>query len=134
VISLTIVAAVDDLFFAARIRETARQAGVTVEIVEVAQFEAAWAGRQDKNGVASVIVDLSSPGAVDLIRRLKHDPQNEPVRIVSFVSHVASDLISAARNAGCDQVMARSAFTRELPDLLRRLSAGPSKDPAAMNN
>lgn len=120
---MSVMAAVDDLFFAARIRETARQVGVPVEIVPAAQFEAALARRQDRNGTSFVIVDLNSTEAVDLIRKLKANAYSSPIFIVGFASHVASELIAAARMAGCDQVMARSAFTQQLPDLLRRLCA-----------
>jgi DNA-binding NarL/FixJ family response regulator len=117
---LALIAAVDDLFFATRIRETARQAGVPVEVVPAAQCESLLA-RRNANGVASsVIVDLNSTGAVELIRNLKARTAGRPF-ILGFVSHVASDQISAARQAGCDQVMARSAFTQQLPELLQRL-------------
>jgi DNA-binding NarL/FixJ family response regulator len=119
---LTLIAAVDDLFFATRIRETARQAEVPVEVVPAAQCESSVA-RRNANEAACVIVDLNSAGAVDLIRRLKARTDSRPF-ILGFVSHVASDQISAARQAGCDQVMARSAFTQQLPDLLRRLGTG----------
>jgi hypothetical protein len=34
------------------------------------------------------------------------------------VSHVRGDLIDAARAAGIDQVLARSAFVTKLPDLI----------------
>jgi hypothetical protein len=74
--------------------------------------------------VASVIVDLNCAGAVELIRKLKAGREARPF-VLGFVSHVASEQISAARMAGCDQVMARSAFTQQLPELLRQLSAEP---------
>ena len=118
------IAAVDDLFFAARISETARQAGVPVQVIGTAQFESALArllGATGEEEVTSVIVDLNARDAVGLIQRLKSGEDTKSLFIVGFASHVASDLIAAAREAGCDQVMARSAFTKQLPELLRRL-------------
>jgi len=40
------------------------------------------------------------------------------VKTVGFLSHVQKDLAVAAKEAGCDRVMARSAFTRDLPKVL----------------
>jgi DNA-binding NarL/FixJ family response regulator len=123
---LSVLAAVDDLFFATRIRETARQFGVPVEIVPAAKFELALSGRADGDEVTSVIVDLNSTEAIELIRRLKTASRTRDVPILGFVSHVAADRIAEARSAGCDRVMARSAFTQQLPELLRQLHAGRS--------
>ena len=122
---LALIAAVDDLFFAARIRETARQVAVPIDIVSAAAIESRLAGRQAGNESTAVIVDLSSSGAPELIRRLKKGPEARRFFVVGFASHVASDLIAAAREAGCDQVMARSAFTKQLPELLQQLAARP---------
>jgi DNA-binding NarL/FixJ family response regulator len=121
---MPVMAAVDDLFFGARISETARQTGVPVQVIGTAQFESALAEllrATDKEEVKSVIVDLNARDAVGLIQRLKNAEDAKSLFIVGFASHVASDRIAAARDAGCDQVMARSAFTRQLPELLRRL-------------
>jgi CheY-like chemotaxis protein len=116
----TIVALVEDLFFLAKIRETAKAVGVTVVTYDARRGSAAIAEAQPQ----AIILDLNSRGlsAVDWIRALKSDPATSPIRIVGFVSHVQEGLISAARAAGCDSVMARSAFTQQLPDLLRRLA------------
>ena len=115
----TIVALVEDLFFLAKIRETAKAVGVTVVTNDARRGSAAIAEAQPQ----AIILDLNSRGlpAVDWIRALKSDPATRPIRIVGFVSHVQEELISAARAAGCDSVMARSAFTQQLPDLLRSL-------------
>jgi len=43
--------------------------------------------------------------------------------VLGFASHVAAETIAAARGAGCDEVLARSAFTRRLPELLRKLAS-----------
>jgi DNA-binding NarL/FixJ family response regulator len=53
-------------------------------------------------------------------------------RIVAFVSHVRADLVAAARAAGADEVMARSAFVQRLEPMLAALSASraPTQPPA----
>ena len=55
---------------------------------------------------------------LELLRTVKSDETTQRVRTVGFLSHVQGDLALAARNAGCDHVMARSAFTRDLPRIL----------------
>jgi hypothetical protein len=39
--------------------------------------------------------------------------------VLGFLSHVQHDLKAAAAEAGCDRILPRSAFTAELPDILR---------------
>jgi DNA-binding NarL/FixJ family response regulator len=121
----TIVALVDDLFFLAKIRETAKVLGITVVTGDWRRGPAAIAEAQPQ----AIIVDLNFRGlpAVDWIRTLKANPTTRPIRIVGFASHVQEQLISAARAAGCDSVMARSAFTQQLPNLLRSLVSDGKK-------
>jgi len=116
----TVVALVDDLFFLTKICETAKVAGITVVEIDPQRGSAAIAEAQPQ----AILLDLNSRrlGAIDWIRTLKADPATRPIRIVGFVSHVEEQLISAARAAGCDSVMARSAFTQQLPNLLRSLA------------
>ena len=38
--------------------------------------------------------------------------------MVGFLSHVQKDLAVAARERGCDRIMARSAFVKDLPRIL----------------
>jgi hypothetical protein len=39
--------------------------------------------------------------------------------VVAFLSHVQAELAAGARQAGADEVMARSAFVNQLPALLQ---------------
>ena len=114
-----IVALVDDLFFLARIQETAKVVGITLVKVDTRRGSAAVAEAHPQ----AIILDLGSRSlpSVDWIRALKADPATQAIRIVGFVSHVQEQLIADARAAGCDSVMARSAFTQQLPNLLRSL-------------
>jgi DNA-binding NarL/FixJ family response regulator len=63
-----------------------------------------------------VVVDLGRPGVLEVLRELQTvDPRP---RVVGFGSHVDRALLDRARAAGCDEVLARSAFFGRLPDLL----------------
>ena len=116
---MPVIAVVDDLIFAARIRETARQVNVEVELTPTAALH----DRTGRGGVDAVILDLGAPSALDSLRTLKANPATASARVVGYASHVATETIQAARAGGCDEVVARSAFTRQLPNLLKRLGA-----------
>jgi hypothetical protein len=51
---------------------------------------------------------------------MKADPELAAIPSIGFVSHVQTELIDAARQAGVDEVLARSAFTMRLPEILAR--------------
>jgi CheY-like chemotaxis protein len=114
---MSIVAGVDDLFFLAKILDAARRVGVAVEGVPAAKTQECLL----QAGAKAVILDLNSASAVDTIRELKSDPATREVPVVGFVSHVATEVVSSAKNAGCDVVLARSAFSKQLPELLGKL-------------
>ena len=65
-----------------------------------------------------LIVDLNITGAdaLEAIRLAKARPV--PVRVVAFLSHVQVELAATAREAGADEVMARSGFSARLPEIL----------------
>ncbi len=61
-----------------------------------------------------VVVDLSRPGVLDVLA----DVSALGVSVIGFGSHVDTDTLTAARAAGCDQVLALSAFFGRLGELL----------------
>ena len=67
-----------------------------------------------------IIFDLNCAKAdpINTLAALKQDPQLEAIRTIGFVSHVDAGTIQAARQAGCDEVMARSAFAGNLAAIL----------------
>ena len=67
-----------------------------------------------------VIFDLNS-SRLDPMRRIaemKADPELKSVRTLGYVSHVDTATVAAARAAGIDEVLARSAFSARLADIL----------------
>ncbi len=112
-----ILAAVDDFLFRSKIRATAKQAGVTVTFAKT-PAELLEQARTLKPSL--VIFDLNSPtmAPVETIAAMKQDAALAPIRTLGFVSHVDVDAIHAAREAGADDVMARSAFAGQLGDIL----------------
>jgi hypothetical protein len=55
---------------------------------------------------------------MEAIAAMKADPELTAIRTLGYVSHVDSASIEAARAAGVDQVLARSAFTERLGEIL----------------
>jgi hypothetical protein len=73
-------------------------------------------GAPNREAVDLVVVDLSRPGVIAMVEGLD---RSAGLRIIGFGSHVDRDLMRSARDAGCDQVLARSAFFSQLPAVLR---------------
>jgi hypothetical protein len=85
-----------------------------------AEFVSSVAGlrrRLDEAGTAveTVVVDLARPGVLDAVVAIR---PATGARIIGFGAHVERDLLAEARRAGCDEVLARSAFFARLDDLL----------------
>ena len=111
---------VDDLFFLSKIQQTAKLLGLRVEVVSPGEL----AERVAQIPVCGVILDLNhrSGSALDTLRAIKADAKIGATRVVGFLSHVQTDLATAAREAGCDLVLARSTFSQKLPELLRDMA------------
>jgi DNA-binding NarL/FixJ family response regulator len=116
-----ILTVVEDIIFISKIQLTAQLAGVEIEVVAPGQVR----DRLSHPDVRAVIFDLNhrSGSVVEVIRSLKSGGAAKHIRFVGFLSHVQGDLAAAAREAGCDMVMARSSFSQQLPELLRQLAA-----------
>ena len=113
-----VLAAIDDIFFKAKVRAAAEALGVEIEFARDAErcVEAAR-----RNAPALVVADLHAercdPFAI--AERFKSDAGLSSVPLVGFFSHVQTELQQRARLAGFDQVLPRSAFVQRLPAILR---------------
>ena len=114
-----ILAILDDLLFTSKIRATAKQIGATLS---VAKSRDSALAEMRANLPALVIIDLNNPRTdpLGIIAEMKRDPALASIPTVGFVSHVQTELIDAARQAGVTDVMARSMFAERLPQILAR--------------
>ena len=112
--SHSVIAVVDDMFFASKIRATAEALGVEISFArsKAAVFEA----KPDL-----ILVDLHNQkiDPVSLAADLKADERTAEIPLVGFFSHVHTDLQKKALAAGFDQVLPRSVFSRDLARLLK---------------
>jgi len=113
---------IEDLFFIAKIQETARKLGVKVGFVKNdKEAIAALVGGEEEDRPGLIVFDLNNANAkpLTLIPKLKTKLKRS-TSIVGFLSHLQGDLKAKAVEAGCDTVMPRAAFSQNLPNLLRR--------------
>ena len=113
---------IEDLFFLAKIQETARKLGVKVAFVKNdKEALAQLTGGEEADRPGLIVVDLNNANAkpLTLIPKLKAKLKRS-TSIIGFLSHLQGDLKAKAVEAGCDTVMPRSAFSQNLPNLLRR--------------
>jgi CheY-like chemotaxis protein len=127
-----VFAFVEDLFFLSKIQDTGRKMNVKVEFVK---NEKELAERMKSNGEEKpslIIFDLNNANAkpLTLIPKLK-SKLKKGTSIIGFLSHVQGDLKQKAHEVGCDMVLPRSAFSQNLPQLLRRHGAIEAEPGAA---
>jgi CheY-like chemotaxis protein len=110
---------VDDLLFTSKIRTAAAKLGVPVTF---ARSGAAALESMRQSRPSAVIFDLDSARLDPLatLAAMRGDPDLDAIPTVGFVSHVHVDVVDAARRAGIGEVMARSAFTNRLAEILTR--------------
>ena len=115
--SRRVLAAVEDLLFRSKISETASSLGIEAAFPRSPKrlLEALRESPPDL-----LVLDLNSARfePLALLQTIRSDEATEDVSTVGFLSHVQKDLAVAAREAGCDRVVARSAFTKDLPRIL----------------
>lgn len=113
-----VIAAIDDIFFASKVRAAAEVLDVDVRFVRT--FEQLKASAAEETPYL-IVVDLHSEkvDALALAKMVKADEKLRSLELLGFFSHVQTDLQRAAIKAGYDKVVARSVFSRDLAEILR---------------
>ena len=121
---------IEDLFFQAKIQETARKLGVKVEFVKGDKDSVMkLSDVPDAERPTLLVFDLNNLNAkpMSLIPKFKAKLK-KATSIIGFLNHLQGDLKMKAIEAGCDTVMPRSAFSQSLPSLLRRYGMEEEED------
>lgn len=117
-----VLALVDDLFFQAKIMETARHAGVDLRVCGTAE---ALLNEVAQRSPKLILVDLNARSRpVESLAQIESAARG--AQIIAFLSHVQTDLAAQARAAGCSAVMPRSQFSRDLATILARVKSESS--------
>jgi hypothetical protein len=121
---------IEDLFFLAKIQETARKLGVKVEFVKGdKETLTRLTDLPDAEKPGLLVFDLNNVAAKPMTLIPKYKAKlKKATSIVGFLNHLQGDLKLKAVEAGCDTVMPRSAFSQTLPNLLRRYGIEDEED------
>jgi CheY-like chemotaxis protein len=110
-----VLGVLDDLLFTVKIADAAKRNGLQTQFVK---SEAdALAAAADHPMLVIVDLNANSVDPIALIPKLK---ELGKIQVIAFVSHVQGELKQRAHEAGADMVMARSAFSTNLPQILKR--------------
>lgn len=113
---------IPDLLFSVRVVDVIRAQGGVPDVVDSAS--GLWEAIQ--RWPALVLIDLAAPDDWrGVVQRAKTLPHTRRIPIIAFGSHVNTDALKAARQAGVDHAWARSRFVEQLPELVRSYLAQP---------
>src|ERR1700733_7884772 len=105
---------IDDLFFLAKIQESARKLGVKVEFVKgEKETVTRLCDLPEGERPRLLVFDLNNANAKPLTLIPKFKTKfKKATSVIGFLSHLQGDLKMKASEAGCDTVMPRSAFSQ----------------------
>ncbi len=116
-----VLALIDDIFFQAKIGETAKQLGLEFRACTTVD---ALESELTREPPKLVVIDLNArANPLDAISRVTMSAQ--ATALIGFLSHVQVDLAEKARAAGCREVMPRSKFTQNMATILGRAKSDP---------
>jgi len=121
---LPVVALLSDLMLGSRLDSLSEQTEISLTIAP----DFAAAETRLGHEIVAVVLDLADP-VFSFARSLALIRERAPgARVIAVYPHVRDDLRAMAQEAGCDVVMPRSAFSSNLPQILRRHGAPDDLD------
>ncbi len=114
-----VLAVLQDLFFTVKIHEAAKRAGLPVEFVK-SEKDALDKASGERPVLIILDLNFADVDALRLIRTLKAEEATKKIGLIGYLSHIQGELKQQAQEAGCDTVLARSAFSQNLPQILKR--------------
>ncbi len=116
-----IIAVMDDLFFSSKIREAAKPLGLNIEFIKNTD---GLIEKLESQKLSLLIFDLNSKtyDPTEFIKYLKSSPTLKDIPVLGYLSHVQTELKEEADKAGCDLVLPRSKFSKDLREILTKYS------------
>jgi CheY-like chemotaxis protein len=108
-----VIAAIPDLFFRAKVLETAKSLSVPVEVARDAD-ELLQQVRAEKPRLVLLDLMAAAMQPLDTLVAL------EGIPVVGFLAHERVELREQALAAGCGEVLTKGQFSASLPSILRR--------------
>jgi PleD family two-component response regulator len=116
-----ILAVVEDLLFTVKISDAAKRAGLDVEFVK-SERDVIDKATNEKPLLIILDLNFAAVQPLKLISKLKSNGEMKQISVIGYLSHVQGELKQQAQEAGANVVMARSAFSQNLPQILKRHS------------
>ena len=119
---MKIAAAIHDMMFSSKVNAAAKGNGHTVTWLPRGTPIAAWVTEQ-KPDVLLIDLGAVKNDPVAAIRALKSAEATKGILVIGYIGHEQDDTITQAKEAGCDRVLSKGAFSNQLPELLKAPSA-----------
>jgi PleD family two-component response regulator len=116
-----ILAVVEDLLFTVKISDAAKRAGLDVEFLK-SERDVIDKATSEKPLLIILDLNFNAVQPLKLISKLKGNGQMKQISLIGYLSHVQGELKQQAQEAGANIVMARSAFSQNLQQILKRHS------------
>jgi PleD family two-component response regulator len=116
-----ILAVVEDLMFTVKIADAAKRAGLDVEFVK-SERDVIDKATHEKPLLVILDLNFEAVQPLKLISQMKNDGEMKQISLIGYLSHVQGELKQQAQEAGANIVMARSAFSQNLQQILKRHS------------
>ena len=115
-----VLAVVTDLFFSVKLSEAAKRNGLALEFVK----EGREVLEKAKSNPSLIVFDLNfeAVNPLQLIAKLKGSAETKGISVIGYLSHIQAELKQQAQEAGCDMVLARSAFSMNMSQIFKRHS------------
>jgi PleD family two-component response regulator len=114
-----ILAVVEDLLFTVKISDAAKRTGLDVEFVK-SEHDVIEKANQEKPLLIILDLNFSAVQPLKLISKVKGNGETKQISVIGYLSHVQGELKQQAQEAGANIVMARSAFSQNLQQILKR--------------
>ncbi|MDR3702212.1 MAG: response regulator [Candidatus Sulfopaludibacter sp.] len=115
-----VLAVVSDLFFSVKLTDAAKRSGLSLEFVK--EPKELLVKAQEKPSLIIFDLNMESAEPLKLIAKLKGKSETKGISLIGYLSHIQAELKQQAQEAGCDMVLARSAFSQNLPQIFKRHS------------
>ena len=116
-----ILAVVEDLMFTVKIADAAKRAGLEVDFVK-SERDVIEKATEEKPLLVILDLNFEAVQPLQLISKMKSDGEMKQISVIGYLSHVQGELKQQAQEAGANIVMARSAFSQNLQQILKRHS------------
>ena len=108
-----VIAAIPDVFFRAKVLETAKTLAVPVDVARDAD-ELLQQIRTEKPRLVLLDLQAKALQPLDTLAAL------EGIPVIGYLAHEEVDLRDQALAAGCGEVLTKGQFSASLPSILRR--------------